>query len=67
MLVYRPARSLAVACGGPTYTNMYETRNETTNLSGPGARRARSPLLDSAPAALRPRAECGSCSGIEMP
>ena len=35
MLVFRPARSPAVACGGPTCTDMYETRNETTNLSGP--------------------------------
>jgi hypothetical protein len=44
MLVSRPARSPAVACGGPTYTNMYETRSETTNLSGPGAPRSVAPL-----------------------
>ena len=33
---------------------MYETRNETTNLPGPDARHARSPLLDSASAASSP-------------
>jgi len=59
MLVSRPARSPAVAGGGPTYTNMYETRNETTNLTGPDARHARSPLLDNAPAAPSP----GQCAG----
>ena len=33
MLVSRPAQGLAMACDGPRYTNMYETRIETTNLT----------------------------------
>lgn len=33
MLLSRPARGLAVARDGPRCTNMYETRNETTNLA----------------------------------
>jgi hypothetical protein len=33
MLVSRAARSPTVARDGPRYTNVYETRNETTNLA----------------------------------
>jgi hypothetical protein len=46
---------------------MYETRNETTN-PGPYAcgRRARPPLLDSAPAAPSPGQCAGPTRGLEL-
>ena len=42
MMVYHPAQDAAADRDGPRYTNMYETRNETTNLhhAGPPLRHA---------------------------
>jgi hypothetical protein len=52
MMVSRPAQNSTMARDGPRYTNMYETRNETTNPARPWCPSRSSPLLEKVPAAL---------------